>query len=415
MEPDKTEAAALLRPLEREPRTPPAIDIGKAIADGTRRQRTHRVAGAGATALATVAAVAGGWALFAPDPAPGGGPAPDIAAASASGEPGPTPPTACTLQQLEMPQGQPPMSVVTGGDPSGRYVVGRSYPDSSQTPRILIWENGKVTAVAMEGQDQALRDVNSAGAAVGYSFVGDDEALRTAAWVYRDGKMSRLAGDNAEAHAINEDGVIVGVVDGKPALWRTPTSEPTLLKTPGAGWIGQATDIDDDGTVVGRLAKGETEAEAGYLWRPGGALEKLPVPAVDGKQATEYTASSIRNGWVAGWALLGERSSGKRDAAAGKPAGGGEIRAPRWNLRTGAVDTPDGIRMVEGINRHGWVVGEASGPVLLADGRTVQLPTLGHDDTIPSIVYTVSDDGRTLAGQVWMADGDPAAALWRCS
>lgn len=415
MEPEKNEAADLLRPLEREPRTPPTVDIRKAIADGTRRQRTHRVVGSGAAGLAAVAVLAGGWALFAPDPVPGGGTSPDTVAASASGAPAPDGPTACTVRQLEMPAGQPPMSVVTGADPTGRYVVGRSYPTSESTPRILIWEKGEVTAVAMEGNDQALRDINSTGVAVGYSFVGADN--EEAAWVYRDGAMSRLAGRHAEALGINENGVIVGSVNGKPALWRTPTSQPTMLATPGPGWVGQATGIDDDGTVVGRLASGEVTPEAAYVWRPDGALEKLPEPTVEGKPATTYAANEIRDGWVSGWARRDEGTVSELSGASRKPGDGVMyIGAPRWNLRTGTMDTPDERGRIEGINRHGWMVGGSREPVLMIDGRTVQLPTLGHDtDSITSIVYTISDDGRTLAGQAQMADSDPAAVLWSCS
>jgi hypothetical protein len=69
---------------------------------------------------------------------------------------------------------------------------------------------------------------------------------------------------------------------------------------------------------------------------------------------------------------------------------------------------------VEAINRHGWMVGSGPGPVLVAEGRTARHPTPRHDAPFPSFVYTISDDGRTLAGPVQLADGDPAAAMWRC-
>jgi hypothetical protein len=423
MEPERIEAAALLRPLARQPLTPPAVDIDKAIADGTRRQRTLRAAGSGAVALATLAVLAGGWAVVTPQRGASDGTPSDNTAASASGgaapeATGPTPPTSCAVQVLEMPAGQPPMSVVSGGDPSGRYVVGRSYPGNSRTPRMLIWDHGKVTAVAMQGEDQLLRDITSTGVAVGTSYVGD--GTETAAWVYRDGVMSRLIGRHAEANGINESGVIVGAVNDRPALWRSATSQPTMLATPGGAWVGQAMGIDEDGTVVGVLGT-DLGTRTGYLWRPDGTAEKLPTPQVRGKPATMYTADSIRNGWVAGWARLDERSGG-RPTDDSKPARGGGvgdisyIAAPRWNLRTGAVETPDGIQLAEAINRHGWMVGSGPGPVLFAEGRTVRLPAPRADaGPQTSIVYTVSDDGRVLAGQVELANGDPAGAMWRCS
>lgn len=405
-EPEERYAADLLRPLARPPRTPSTVDIGRAVAEGERRQRRARWAGSGGAALAVVLIATGGWAVAAPEhrrSTPDGATPPPSAAVSPSPRPDvPRPPTSCTPHRLPVPAGHPPKSVVTGADPTGRYILGRSYPGVSRVPRVLIWDKGKVRAVDMPGSDQHLRDITSTGVAVGTSFVDSD---RTAAWVYRDGKVSRLAGGVAEANAINEREAVVGSVNGRPALWRSPTSRPTMLATPGPGWTGYAAGIDEDGTVVGRMQSAPNKPNLAYLWRPDGTLHQLAVPAVRGRPAATYTADAIRNGWVIGWAA--------RDEVAAR-GGYRYIQTGRWNLRAGAVETSF-AGVAEGVNRHGWMVGETEkGAVLVAGGRTVPLPDFGKASEIDiTIPYTVSDDAKTVAGQVDV-DGEPFAVAWRC-
>jgi hypothetical protein len=268
---------------------------------------------------------------------------------------------------------------------------------------VLIWDNRQPRVVAIQGQDQLLNDVNTAGVAVGTSFLGD----LTAAWVYRDSAVTRLRGGVAEANGINDSGVIVGAVDEQPARWRSSGDQPEKLALPGPGWTGYAAGVDEDGTIVGRLSNGS--AEIGYLWSPDGSGRQLPVPQLRGKPATVYTADAIRNGWVQGWVALDEGPTRYTGAV-------------RWNLRTGEVDSDTFQGHAESVNRHGWMVGSIypQGPGFIADGTVVELPRpagitpstgQGRTGTIP---YTISDDGRTLAGQVDLAEIQPAAVVWSC-
>ncbi|MEE6258128.1 hypothetical protein [Plantactinospora sonchi] len=408
MDPDEKYAESFLRPLAGEPRTPSVVDVDRAIADGERRLRRLRTAGAGAAAAVLVLAVTGGWVLLRTD-APVGppdrvaiGPSPTSPTGSpSSSAPAVTPPTSCTVHRLDVPAGHPPRSVVTGADPTGRYLLGRSYPGSG--PRPLIWDNGRVKAVGISGDDPQLVDVTSTGVAVGFSFV-DASSGRTAAWVYRSGRLSRLAGDNTTASGINDREVIVGSVDGRPAVWSSPTSRPTMLSTPDRGWTGAAVGIDEDGTIVGALQGPSDREPDGYLWRPDGTLEKLPVPTLRGKPATTYTPHAIRHGWIVGWSALDER-------------GARYIGAPRWNLRTGEVEPFDAAGSTEAVNRYGWTVGVGpAGAQFLADGTSVDLPDLDRNANRDGTrVLTVSDDGRTLAGQAdWGEEEEPVAVRWRC-
>jgi len=399
MSSDEEFGSDLLRPLKREPGSVSTVDVPRAGADGERRQRTMRLAGSGATAVVAALGVAGALLVFQPVDRPG----PLDTARSASAPPasatpdGPPVPTACVAAALTLPSGRVAKSIVTGADPTGRFVLGRAYPGGERL-QVIVWDDGRPNAVDVPGSDQSLMDANSVGTAVGYSFVGRD-GERTAAWVYRDGKVTQLAGDNAKAHAVNEAGVIVGQVGGLPALWRTPTSQPTMLALPGSGWTGGATGIDDDGTVVGGLETSGSPARAGYFWTPDGIVGRLPEPTLKEGPASEFTVKDVRNGWAIGWAA--------RDAGRVRYIG-----APRWNLRTGAVDTTTFMVLSEAVNRHGWIVGiGTTGAVLVAGGTTVALP--GGDDLSGTIPYSVSDDGRTVAGQTRHGE-EPRATVWRC-
>ncbi|MFD0742733.1 hypothetical protein ACFQ1L_13685 [Phytohabitans flavus] len=388
-------AAELLQPLVREPAGPSQVDIAQAIADGERRRRTVRLVSAGGAAAVTVLALVAVWTIARPaqEAAPFGGVTPPLPdpAAEATGTPSaaatvPAPPASCTVRRLPMPAGHPAKSIVTGGDPTGRYIVGRSYPKGGRSDRILIWDRGKVSTATMTGADPQLSDVTSTGVAVGSSFVNSED-LVTAAWVYRNGKITRMPGEDAEARAINEREVVVGSVNGRPAMWRSPTSQPTMLATPdGSGWQGWAAAVGEDGTIVGRLSRGNSWDQA-YLWRPDGTLEALPKPTMNGKPATTYTADAIRNGWVAGWSALDEGATR-------------HLAAPRWHLPTGELDMIDRSVIVNAVNRNGWVVAETDEASLVAGDRYVRLPGLHDAVSLRAVIpYTISDDGATAAGQ----------------
>jgi hypothetical protein len=71
-----------------------------------------------------------------------------------------------------------------------------------------------------------------------------------------------------------------------------------------------------------------------------------------------------------------------------------------------------------GLNRYGWLTGmDTQGrAVLTAGSRVVVLPDLARHDVKESSNFpvTVSDDGRTVAGQAADAAGTIHAVVWRC-
>ncbi|MEV4509560.1 hypothetical protein AB0K00_11445 [Dactylosporangium sp. NPDC049525] len=401
---DEQDGATLLRALAGgQPRGASTVDIAKAIADGDRHHRRVRLVGsAGAGATVVLVAVAG-WTVVTDAPQKPAPAATSARASSGSPSAGPSPTAArgCTVQQLATPAGEGPKAIVSGSDPTGKYLVGRTYPDGH--PSTVVWENLQPRKVPMQGDDPTLSDATSGGVFVGSSFTGYDT---TSAWVYKGGKFAKLAGANAAARAINEREVIVGIVQGKPAMWASPTAQPTMLATPpGKGWTGAATGIDEDGTIVGTLQGGPGGEGQAYVWGPDGTVRKLAQPTVKGKPASTYNAGEIRDGWVVGWAAYDEPNRGPR-----------WLGAPRWNLRTGALDTTDGV--FTAINAQGRIVGQLD--VVAPDGTKVTLPLPGGLEAKTAMVNTgtISDDGSIIAGYLNTRDGSldeqPISVVWKC-
>lgn len=408
---DERDGASLLRALAGgQPRGASTVDIAKAIADGDRYHRRVRLAGsAGAGATVVIVAVAG-WTVVADGsqkPAPptaGKSAGPSAGTRQSTGQsagPSPGPSAGCVVQRLATPAGEGPRAVVGGVDPTGRYIVGRTYPNGR--PTTVVWEHLQPRMLPMQGEDPMLTGATSTGVFIGSSFTGTDTMT---AWVYKGGKFSKLPGTGAIAHAINEREVIVGSVQGRPAMWASPEAQPTLLRMPaGKGWAGAASGVDDDGTIVGTLTNSEFKEGQAYVWRPDGTLQKLAQPTVKGKPATSYSVRMIRNGWVLGWAAYDEPNRGPR-----------WLGAPRWNLRTGVLDTTEGV--FSSVNAQGRIVGQLS--VVAPDGTTMTLPTPDGVDPKSAMVNTeaISDDGTIIAGYLNARDGSldeqPIAVVWRC-
>jgi uncharacterized membrane protein len=421
-------ARLLLAPLYGEPATRSTVDIRRAVAEGRRRRRSRQVLGYAAIAVLTALALAG---LPAADRLlPGAGPVPKGGSPTAAGSPtvaapsetappeqtapaktppeqsspatgAPPAPTTCTLARLPIPPDHN-MGLVTGADPTGRYLLGRAYPGPYQ---VLIWDNGRQIKVDVPGTDQSLRDINSGGTAVGVSYTD-----RVVPWVYHDGKVSPLPGvTSGEARGINEAGVIVGARSNSagdiPVRWASLSSAAMDLPLPSKGdWRGLAFDVDEDGTVVGTLRPmgSNDDADHAYVWPPGGTPRELPVPIIDGARATMSRAFTIRYGWVTGFAQRGNTSV-----------------AVRWNVHTSELRTfPQFWTRASTANRYGWQVGTAPNgqAVFLSDSGLVTLPDLaGHRQLYDNIATSVSDDGRTIGGQADDRNDVIQAVVWRCT
>ncbi|GIE95614.1 hypothetical protein [Paractinoplanes rishiriensis] len=422
--------ADLFRALDDEPPTPSTVSVQRAIATG-RRHRARRNAGyAGAAALTAVAvagvSVAGNLVAGPPGQPAATGPTPSKTVPSKAGPseapakpaytipgtpgwnaPPASPPSRCTIEKLPVPRNVR-MALISGADPTGRYLVGRSYPPGGGY-QAVIWADGKGREVPLPGDsEELLTDANSAGVAVGWSYTEKGQLP----YVYRDGKVSKLPGvKEGQAIAINEAGAIVGDSGGpgggRVLVWPSPTAKPIKLPLPAGAQSASAGDIDEDGTVVGML-----DYETPYVWFADGTHRELPVPDIDGKPAETASVIGVRNGWAIGTATNG---MGRK----GEGAEGGKMVSVRWNIRTGEVQELAGrVRSLDAVNAQGWVIGTgAEGhAVLAAGGTTVKLPALAahQPDGLSNIANALSDDGRTIAGQSDDASGTIRAVIWRC-
>ncbi len=334
-----------------------------------RRGRRRIAAAAGAT---TVVSVVIGLSLIRPGlQAPPGG----LAPTSAAPAPPPKLPTACVQQNLPLPA-DTNSAGLTGGDPTGRILLGHADPET-----VLIWVDGQPQQTPRPpGRDAFFHDVNSRGLVVGDSMVTSGNPEIRQAWVYRDGIYTLLkGGGDTRANAINEQGVIVGSRGGRPVVWRSPDAQPQELPMHEGATSGEATNLDEDGTIIGRQEPG-----APLIWAPDGTPRTLP--------SAGYFVT-IRNGWVTGI------STGNK--------------LVRWNLRTGAMqqlasDLPGGPSII--VNALGWVVGQTREFKLrITDAESYfDLPS-GAGRAV-----TFSDDGQTVGGIVAGKPPGSIPVVWRC-
>jgi hypothetical protein len=257
-------------------------------------------------------------------------------------------------------------SFVHGADPTGTYVAGSALvtgEDGLRSRVNLLWTDGRFTEVRLPYAGGAvLIDVNSSGVAVG---TGNDSEFRSRAFTYYRGVVRELPspqpGWQTEAVAINSHGDVLGkVVDPesdwfeRPVVW--PAGRPDAVRLWPAEETVTAADIDDDGTVVAERG-GVAWPGGAVAWRPDGTVTEL-APATAGALPI---ATTIRNGWVAGF-----------------EDGPDASRALRWNLDTGSVTRLPEVWLVNAVDRRGAVAGQDFGlePVIVRRSGVVVHPSV---------------------------------------
>jgi uncharacterized membrane protein len=304
-----------------------------------------------------------------------------------------------------------PMALIGGGDPTGSYYVGRTYPKGGGYQSV-IWHGDSVKKVILPGDsEESMTDVNSSGDATGWSYLNDAKVP----FAYVNGKVVKLPGvKTGDATAINDAGAIVGVDTSPPGgeaapkavFWSSATAKPVKLTVPDDIESSTASDIDEDGTVVGDL-----DLETPYVWFPDGTHHDLPLPTYQGKKAASARVLAIRNGIATG--VADEKSEEERLGVAGT------MWATQWNVRTGEVVVLDQFDMrPDAVNAQGWKVGvtKSGYAILDLDGPTIKLPMLADHKPglLTNIPNTISDDGRAIGGQSDDADDVIQAVVWRC-
>ncbi|GAA5200915.1 hypothetical protein GCM10023322_79840 [Rugosimonospora acidiphila] len=400
---------------------PPSVDLGTAMRVGRGRLRRRRTAQASAGAVVAVAVVVAVPTVLhlvrEPDrpassvvAAPGGAASPPTAATSPSTAAGPTS-LSCVETRLPVPQTNQE-ALVGGADPTGHYLIGRVYQNGRPTQPI-IWHDGQYQTLSMSGSDPDLTDITPAGVAVGVSF---PSGLDSTGWIYQDGRLTKLKGPyGAEPRAIADNGIIAGTETTRdsleyPIVWHSPTSTAVRLPLPGPNWMGQADDVDSDGTIVGTVRPSVTSDESrGIVWRPGGGYQLLPVPTGIVAGANGLEVHSIRDGVIVAAGTVTDQKSKSMTPVLYRLSTAAFAPLPQANLSIAAG------------NAQGRIVG--SGAYLAATVYTpstgiVSLPTLvpqsTSSPTLAAIPNTISDDGSIIGGQDVDAKGVIHAVRWTC-
>ncbi|HWS32022.1 MAG TPA: hypothetical protein VN408_04680 [Actinoplanes sp.] len=408
-------ASRLLRPLRGEPDGQPGFDVARAMAEGRRRRGLRRwTTGAALLAVTTVTAGGGTFAVAAMQPDPTEqkpAPVPSVAPSMPVAAPvEAAPPKSCEVTLL--PTGGVRKSLVTAGDPSGRHHAGRLY-DAAEN--VIIWTNGKIDAkVRMPGKDASIGDINRSGIGVATSYHGSTEQ----AYVYRDGEFTVLDGTGTRAFAINDAGVIVGGIgdfqNQAPVRWNTAGAKLERLPVPDEYPFGMATDIAEDGTVLGAVGDGRFTATA-YLWLPDGTGKELPLPTVNGRKADSFSASSIADGWIYGMAVF--VSSDQTTPGANGQANR-ELSPVKYRLADGTyhpVPAETGIGFGH-LADNGWILALAGDkPVIVSGSRVTRLPEYQRYKEYQ--VTSLSADGTKAGGystDMGPEEVDNRPFLWTC-
>jgi probable HAF family extracellular repeat protein len=179
--------------------------------------------------------------------------------------------------------------------------------DRTQGFRGFLWSDGVIYYVpTLGGASSALRAINDAGQAVGWSM---DANGNTQAIMYEIGSgvtaLGTLGGVMSQATAINASGQIAGVsATGDSAhafLWQAGTMRD--LGDLGGGWSQDVYAISDAGQVIGisGTAAGKTHP---FLWESG-TMQDLGT--LGGDMASAYAVNTA--GQVAGTSLLTKTGS----------------------------------------------------------------------------------------------------------
>jgi hypothetical protein len=386
--------AVVLRVLEAE-LPPSTVDIDRAVRAGRRRERRRRGLAVGAALAGVVVAAGAGLVAVNREPDP---PGPVLGSTSTSA----SVPSACVATRLAGPAGATASYI----SPNGRFIAGGTDAD----PIVpLLWTDGSAAALPVPaGVGAEPHAVNDDGVVVGLARRDN----RMLPFVIRGGAYAELPVPPAAegvAHGVNARGDAVGEMwwpngDSKAVLWPASGQMTTL---PATGHGASARAIADDGTVLGTLDDGAVP----YAWSPGGTGRALPTPQNSGSGKVFGVAGD----YAYGHAGTAPQPTGAVGADRGTGRDGDQKVVPtsqprwvRWQLSTGAVVEVTGLTAT-GVDATGAVVGfvrqgDHFTPARWHDGKITLLPGPDSAEAAGTQVAT-SRDGTRLAG---------GTLTWRC-
>ena len=424
MKTDDEQARALLGPMLSDIVPPSKVEVSELVVAGRRRVRARRWAGISGAGVLTAAALVTASVLVQPAKPPNIAQQTGVAAASSApavSQPAPAFPTSCTGRLLPVPAGST-SSYVSGGDPSGRYLVG-GYGTDMFDHRPVLWDNGNPILIPAPGDNLMAIVVNADGVVAGTSDKIENDTLELFNWIYRDGKVSLLEevateyGSFIQVIGINSRGDILvdsrfgskdSVGSRRAGIWKA-YGQGGLHELADPGNLGRltASALDEDGTVVGRyLVSQGFSGERTLVWTADGQLTKPSPPAGFGEGGA---LRLVRGGFAVG----NYQQPGKQPH---------ETVTFLRNLRTGEDIAIPALALAGAVNRHGWMgglvreAGQVQTPAIATDTKLVKLPLPAG--AVPSSdgvgAYYLSDNARTVAGNVAVSADHLSAAAWSC-
>jgi hypothetical protein len=376
---------------------PTRADVQQAMVDGRRRSRNRAVVGAAVAVLVVAGGVVAVTQVNRPSSAT---PVPATPASKAAG---------CTVETYKVPE-KWTAGTIDAIDDTGRYLVGTLSTGTVRTP--VRWQHGVPAPLA--GATGSAGPVNSSGVVAGADIDENDHLL---GWVWKNGKMTRLAAPSGYLwtvpQGINARGDVVGFATSAlyvsiPVLW--PADHPgTVVKLQMPAGLGashanfsRATGIDEHGTIVGVILGRPVRWSADGLATP----LPLPGPAPTSGGGDAGTVGAIRGHFAFGTFYAKPAGSTLNDKSL--------VTAVRWDLRAGTVTSL-------AVGHFNGVSGAATGGAvtwnddpnpsarITPDGRLIPLnqPSGGG-----ALALEMSADGSTIIGQTRGDSSRPV--VWHC-
>ena len=224
---------------------------------------------------------------------------------------------------------------VTATDPSGRYQVAQTLTSLDRL-EVAIWHNGAGSILIKPalGYIEPL-DVNVRAEVVGYAYTSFSPIR---GWRFRDGERITLhppAGlGSSTAVAINAAGEVAGYAENASsarAIAWTAGNVVRLLPLPDGFTAAQATDIDDDGVVVGFASaedeQGMTSKRQPVVWPVAGGYRLLPTSDANGWASVEAVRNGIAVGDDNGTAVSWNLTNDARTVLSTEPARATDVNA----------------------------------------------------------------------------------------
>jgi probable HAF family extracellular repeat protein len=231
-------------------------------------------------------------------------------------------------------------------------IVGESYIDAT-TSHGFLWDGQIHDLGSLSGMVKCMPySINNLGVVIGYIQLGNPYYTMFI-WTQAGG-LQLMEGlqpidGGGYASTIKDDGRMVGMKNAHAWLWTAPGPGTDLEGLPGFSTTW-ATDINQNGQVVGFAVNSEGQTRHAFSWTEAGGLKDL------GAEGRNSWANAINNqGYIVGWSDFQGDYLFTRGALW---TPGGDL----LNLDTLVVDKPIGVDIgdASAINQKGVIVGHGN-------------------------------------------------------